>query len=258
MKTNVIVDVWNVNWRELKRFMRQKPRIVMSIVQPIIWLALMGSMLENVVKLPYFRGVGSYLDYMAPGIVVFTTLFGGVFGGLSVVWDRRFGFLNKMLAAPISRSAIPIGKMIAATLVSGLQATIILALALAMGVNCVTGPLGLVAAIMIAMLLCLLLSGVSLALGAVIKTHETLMVVMNFLTMPLMFTSSALFPLEAMPSWLADIARWNPLTHTIDPIRIIMTKGWEWSTIIPDIAVVSTLTITVALIATMLFRRSIS
>jgi len=163
-----------------------------------------------------------------------------------------------MLAAPISRSAIPIGKMIASTLVSGLQAAIILALALAMGVNCVTGPLGLVAVVMIAMLLCLLLSGVSLALGAVIKTHETLMVVMNFLTMPLMFTSSALFPLEAMPSWLADIARWNPLTHTIDPIRTIMTKGWELSTIIPDIAVVSTLTITVALIATMLFRRSIS
>jgi len=258
MKTNAILDVWNVNWRELKRFIRQKPRIVMSIVQPIIWLALMGSMLENVVKLPYFRGVGSYLDYMAPGIVVFTTLFGGVFGGLSVVWDRRFGFLNKMLAAPISRSAIPIGKMIAATLVSGLQATIILALALAMGVNCVTGPLGLVAVIMIAMLLCLLLSGVSLALGAVIKTHETLMVVMNFLTMPLMFTSSALFPLEAMPSWLADVARWNPLTHTIDPIRTIMTKGWEWSIIIPDIAVVSALTVIVALIATMLFRRSIS
>jgi len=258
MKTNVIVDVWNVNWRELKRFIRQKPRIVMSIVQPIIWLALMGSMLEKVVKLPYFGGVGSYLDYMAPGIVVFTTLFGGVFGGLSVVWDRRFGFLNKMLAAPISRSAIPIGKMIASTLVSGLQAAIILALALAMGVKCVTGPLGLVAMIMIAMLLCLLLSGVSLALGAVIKTHETLMVVMNFLTMPLMFTSSALFPLEAMPPWLADIARWNPLTHTIDPIRTIMTRGWEWSTIIPDIAVVSALTVIVALIATMLFRRGIS
>lgn len=250
-------DTLNVCWRELKRFIRQPARVIMSIIHPIIWLSLMGNMFQLVGKLPGFP-TSSYLDYMAPGIVIMTTLFGGVFGGLSVVWDRRLGFLNKMLAAPISRSSIPVGKMLASTLQSGLQASIILIVALLMGVRCSTGLLGVIATILIAMLLCLALSGISLAFGAMIKTHETLMVVMNFLTMPLMFTSSALFPLEFMPSWLAAIAVWNPLTHTLNPIRTLMTEGWNWTIILPDVAAVAVFALAVIGIATLLFRRSIA
>jgi len=229
----------------------------MSIVQPIIWLALLGNMMQAITPM-LGPGIKSYLDYMAPGIVVMTTIFGGVFGGLSVVWDRRLGFLNKMLAAPISRSAIPIGKMIASGLISSLQATLILCAAIVMGVNVATGPLGIVAVILIAMILCLMLSGISLALGAVIKGHETLMVVMNFLTMPLMFTSNALFPKELMPEWLRTIAEWNPITHTIGPIRTITTNGWLWGDILPDVGKIIVVTLGVVAIATLLFRRSIS
>lgn len=254
---NILVDIWNVCWRELKRFRRQPARILMSIVQPIIWLALLGNMMQAITPM-LGPGIGSYLEYMAPGIVVMTTIFGGVFGGLSVVWDRRFGFLNKMLAAPISRSAIPIGKMIATSLISALQATLILFAAILMGVNVVTGPIGIVAVILIAMVLCLMLSGISLALGAVIKGHETLMVVMNFLTMPLMFTSNALFPKELMPSWLQAIADWNPITYTITPIREITTKGWNWALIFQNVSVIAVMTLAVVAVATLLFRRSIS
>ncbi|KPV65006.1 MAG: ABC-2 type transporter [Candidatus Bathyarchaeota archaeon BA1] len=177
---------------------------------------------------------------------------------MSVVWDRRLGFLNKMLAAPISRSCIPIGKMLASTIQSGLQASLMLSVALLMGVQCTTGILGVIVIILTAMILCLTLSGISLALGAMIKTHETLMVIMNFLTMPLMFTSSALFPLEFMPSWLATIAKWNPLTHTLNPIRTLMTKGWDWAIILPDVAAVVAFAFAVTSIATLLFRRSIT
>jgi len=250
-------DTLNVCWRELKRFIRQPARVIMSIIQPIIWLSLMGNMFQMVGKLPGFP-TSSYLDYMAPGIVIMTTLFGGVFGGLSVVWDRRFGFLSKMLAAPISRSSIPVGKMLASTIQSGLQASIILSVSLLMGVRCSTGVLGVIAIVLIAMLLCLALSGLSLALGAMIKTHETLMVIMNFLTLPLVFTSSALFPLEFMPSWLAAIAKWNPLTHAINPIRTLMTTGWTWTIILPDVAAVTAFALAIISIATLLFRRSIT
>ena len=255
---SILGDTWNVCWRELKRFRRQPARILMSIVQPIIWLALLGNMMQAIVNMPGFPTGGNYLSFMAPGIVVMTTIFGGVFGGLSVVWDRRLGFLNKMLAAPISRSSIPIGKMIASGLVSSLQATLILFAAMVMGVKIVTGPLGIISIILIAMILCLMLSGVSLALGAVIKSHETLMVVMNFLTMPLMFTSNSIFPLDLMPEWLKAIAKVNPITHTIDPIRTITTQGWYWDIILPNVAVIIALTLFVMAIATLLFRRSIS
>jgi ABC-2 type transport system permease protein len=254
---SVLGDIWNVCWRELKRFRRQPARILMSIVQPIIWLVLLGNMMQAIGNMPGFP-TKNYLDFMAPGIVVMTTIFGGVFGGLSIVWDRRLGFLNKMLAAPISRSAIPIGKMIASGLISSLQAALILFAAIAMGANVATGPLGVVAVILIAMILCLMLSGISLALGAIIKSQETLMVVMNFLTMPLMFTSNSIFPLDLMPEWLKAIAKVNPITHTIDPIRTITTQGWYWDIILPNVAVIIALTLVVMTIATLLFRRSIS
>jgi len=254
---SVLVDIWNVCWRELKRFRRQPARIFMSIAQPIIWLVLLGNMMQAVSQIPFFP-TKNYLDFMAPGIVVMTTIFGGVFGGLSIVWDRRLGFLNKMLAAPISRSSIPIGKMIATSLISSLQATLIIVAALVLGANVITGPLGIVAMILIAMVLCLMLSGISLALGALLKSQETLMVVMNFLTMPLMLTSSALFPAQFMPQWLQDIAILNPITHAIEPIRKITTVGWDWAMILPDVAIIVALTLVVITIATLLFRRSIS
>lgn len=253
---SALVDIWNVCWRELKRFRRQPARIFMSIVQPIIWLVLLGNMMQAVSQIPFFP-TKNYLDFMAPGVVVMTTIFGGVFGGLSIVWDRRLGFLNKMLAAPISRSSIPIGKMIATSLISSLQATLIIVVALVLGINIVTGLLGIVAIILIAMVLCLMLSGISLALGAILKSQETLMVVMNFLTMPLMLTSSALFPAKFMPQWLQDIAIVNPISHAIEPIRTITTRGWELA-ILPDVGIIIALTLVVMAIATLLFRRSIS
>jgi len=125
-------------------------------------------------------------------------------------------------------------------------------------VRCATGISGVIVIILIAMILCLTLSGISLALGAMIKTHETLMVIMNFLTMPLMFTSSALFPLEFMPSWLAAVAKWNPLTYTIDPIRTLMTRGWDWAIILPDVVAVAVFALAVIGVATFLFKRSIT
>ena len=110
MRVTILMDIWSVCWRELKRFSRQRARIAATIIQPMIWLIFMSNTFAGVGKLPGFP-TSSYLEYMAPGIVVMSTLFGGVFGGLSVVWDRRFGFLNKMLASPIGRSSIPVGKL---------------------------------------------------------------------------------------------------------------------------------------------------
>ncbi|MEM2875424.1 MAG: ABC transporter permease, partial [Candidatus Bathyarchaeia archaeon] len=133
----LIEDIWSVCWRELKRFSRQKARIITTMVQSIIWLVFMSNIFARVTSLPGFPA-SSYLEYMTPGIVVMSTMFGGVFGGLSIVWDRRFGFLNKMLAAPINRSSIPIGKMLATAVISGFQSSVILSVALFMGVRFVT------------------------------------------------------------------------------------------------------------------------
>lgn len=248
-----IADTWWVCWRELKHLQRQKIRIMLSLVQPIVWLALMGHLYQRIATIPGFPAP-TYLDYMAPGIIIMVTLFGGVFGGMSIVWDRRLGFLQKMLASPVSRSSIVAGKMLSIAVQSGLQALLIFGLALAMGVNFSAGPVGVFPLILLVTLLSMVFAGLSLALGAVLTSHEAMIAVTNFFTMPLMFTSSAMMPLEMMPDWLSRLARWNPLTYAIDPMRELFLYGWNTISIVQGVVVLTLVAAVAAALATNLFK----
>ncbi|MEW6032067.1 MAG: ABC transporter permease [Bacillota bacterium] len=257
MRTTFLADTWWVAWREWKRFVGQKARIVMILVQPFIWLVLMGNMFEKMAALPNFPAE-SYLDYMAPGVVTMVTLFGGIFGGMSIVWDRRLGYLNKLLAAPIARSSVVSGKMLAIGLQTAIQAAIIFLIALALGVSFKAGPLGSLAVIGLAMLLSLVFAGISLSFGALITSHETLIAVVNFFTMPLMFTSNAMLPLSFMPGWLQTIARVNPLSYAINPMRSLFLSGWNVGELLQGAAVLTLVALAFGCLATWLFRRSLA
>jgi len=257
MSRTFLSDTWWVAWRELKHFFGEKVRILMILVQPFIWLVLMGNMFQKMAGIPGFPAK-SYIDYMAPGIVTMVTLFGGIFGGMSIVWDRRLGFLNKLLAAPIARSAVVSGKMLAIAVQSAIQAVIIFVIARFMGVHFVSGPLGMVMVIVLAALLSLVFAGISLAFGATIKTHEALMAVMNFFTMPLMFTSNAMMPLSFMPSWLQSIAKVNPLSYAINPMRSLFLTGWNARELITGVVVLALVALASGFVATQLFKRSVA
>jgi len=225
-------DIYWVFWREMKRFLLQRARIVTSVVQPVVWLVLMGSSLTGLTRNPQAAqvlGTGNYLEFMTPGIMIMTALFGGVYGGTTVLWDRRLGLLNKLLAAPIPRAAIPLGKLASMMVQSWIQVVVILLIALLLGVHIATGLSGVLFMIGMVSLFGIIMGGVSLSLAANLKSIETLFAVMNFLTLPLMFTSNAIFPLRAMPGWLQAIAAVNPLTYAITPMRIAATQGWVWS-----------------------------
>jgi len=256
----LMIDLWNVCWRELLHFFRQRTRILMSIVQPVIWLVLIGNMMSgisNFSNAAHFFGGKSYITFMAPGVMVMTALFGGIFGGLSVVWDRRFGYLYRLLSSPISRMSIPLGKMVASSLQSGFQVILIILIALLLGVRFSTGIPGIFVIILIVMFFGFGISGISVGLGVVIKRHETMMAVVNFFTMPLMFTSNALFPTQLMPKWLATIAKINPVSYVIAPLRALTLGGWTWTTLLPDLAVLVIFGVVTAIIAGFLFRRTI-
>jgi ABC-2 type transport system permease protein len=255
----VFSDIWYVAWRELVIFVRTPVRIIMTVVQPLIWLGLMGNMMQGLVKGPgisQLLGTGSYLTFMTPGIILMTVLFGGAFSGMSIVWDRRTGYLEKLLAAPISRAAIPFGKAVAAALQAGAQILIIVAIAAAMGVQFATGPLGLLVILLIAMCFSLILGSLSLSLAARIKSPEALIAIVNFLTMPLMFASTALFPKEAMPGWLAVVATYNPVTYAVTAIRQLTVSGWNWLAIASSLGILVGLTIAVLTLTRFLFQRA--
>lgn len=248
-------DTYWVAWRELKHFVRQKVRIFMLLFQPIVWLTLMGNVFQRMATVPGFPA-NSYIDYMTPGIVVMVTLFGGIWGGMSTVWDRRLGFLHKMMAAPIARSALVTGKMVAIAIQTGFQVLVIFGIALIMGVKFSAGPGGVLVLVAMAMLLSFCFAGFSLAMGSMFTSHETLMAVMNFFTLPLMFTSSAMMPLQMMPDWLASIARFNPITQAISPIRALFLTGWDVQGLLSGAGLLVVIAMAVTSGATALFRRS--
>lgn len=269
LKLKMAGDIYWVFWREIKHFWLQKTRVFMSVFQPLVWFVLMGSTMNNLTSglaqgpaaglaaARVLDGAPNYMTYVVAGIVSMTTLFGGIFGGSTVVWDRRLGFLNKMLAAPISHAAIPIGKMLAVAAQSLLQVAVILLLAFLFGVHYRTGLLGLLAILGLAAFFGMSMSGISLALGARIKSMESLFAVMNMLTLPLIFSSPAMFPARAMPNWLLAVAAWNPVTYVLLPIRALVYKGWIW----PDILAGAGLVLAFALLSTALavsqFRKSL-
>jgi ABC-2 type transport system permease protein len=257
----LISDIYWVFWREIRKFMQQKPRIIMAFMQPIVWLVLMGNMMSGLTHNPMAEqmlGTGNYIDFMTPGIMIMTSLFGGVMGGASIVWDRRLGFLNKMLSSPIYRAAIPVGKLLAIGVQIMLQAVIIIVIALLSGVHFVTGIHGIICLMLLSGVFGMIMGGISLSLGAVIKSMESLFAITNFLTMPLMFTSNAMFPISAMPAWLRVIANVNPLTYATTTMRTIATQGWVFDKIWPGVLFLGVMIIITTSIAIRMFHRSIS
>jgi len=256
----LIIDSSYVALRELKKYFRQKTRLIMTLVQPFIWLVLMGNMMSGLTNNPFaakMLGTGNYLTFMTPGIILMTVLFSSIFSGMSIVWDRRIGYLDKLLAAPIRRGSIPFGKTIAAMVQGGIQAVIIIVIALFLGVRFKTGLMGIIVILIVAMLFSLILAGISLALSAKIKTIETLMAIINFFMMPLMFASNALFPLKVMPHWLKIIAKANPITYAVEPMRTLTVTGWS-NSILTGIGIILVIDAFVLLWTQWVFKRAVS
>jgi len=236
---NPMRGLWALTNRELKKWYKEPFALFISIVQPIIWMGLfgkamnIGAVFTNNPSIPpqvadmMMRatfGTSDYFSYMAVGMLSFVCLFTTMFSGMSIVWDRRLGFLNKVLSTPVARASIVLSKVLSATIRSLAQAGIVLVFAFALGLK--TGPtftpiniLGVFAAIF---LICVGLSSVFLLIGIRSTRWETQMAVMNLLNLPLMFSSNSLFPISTMPDWLQVVAKLNPLTYTSDAIRQLL------------------------------------
>jgi len=252
-------DTYYVFLREMKRLLRQRSRILMAVVQPMIWLVLMGNMMSGLTSNPFaarMLGTGSYLDFMTPGIMLMSSLFGGVFGGVSIIWDRRTGYLNRMMAAPIARAAIPLGKMAGIAVQNVFQSVIIVAVALSMGVHFAAGLPGMLLSFFLVGLFSAGVAGISLSLATVIRSHEALMAITNFLTLPMMFASNAIFPREAMPAWLRAVADANPVTYAVTPVRTLVVDGWLWERVFPGLALTVAFALALIAVAAWRFNRS--
>ena len=203
-----------VMWlRQMKRFIRSKSRLVSTVVQPLFFFLILGSGF----RVAIFEGVNDYLSFLAPGIVAMAILFSSMFTGISVLWDKQFGFLQEVLVAPISRFSIIIGRTLGGATVALIQGVIILLIALGLGVD-ISGVFGLLLTLVFMILIAFTAVGFGLVLASKMEDFQGFQLIMNLLLMPLLFLSSAFFPVTANPT-MKTIAIFNPLFYMVDGLR---------------------------------------
>jgi len=212
----VIYILW---LREVKKYLRSRVQIIASLGSPIMYLGVLGFGLG-----PIFQkaGQGSYLQFMAPGVIGMTVLFTSMFSGISLLWDRQFGFLKETLVAPVPRLWIMLGRTLGGATVSIIQGLLIFVLCFIAGFR----PVGF-SVIPLAILFMALIAIVFAALGTVIgsglKDMQGFQLIMNFLVMPIFFLSGALYPLTNLPRVLTLLTRLDPLTYGVDGVRTVLT-----------------------------------
>ena len=203
--------VWQ---REMIRFGRDRSRIISSLVQPVLFLFVLGTGLASLIA---SNGDVDFRTFLFPGVLATSVLFTAAFSGISMVWDREFGFLREMLVAPVSTTAILTGKCLGGATVATLQSLIILALAPLVGV-----PYNLVMMVELVGLLFLMafmICALGLFLSARVKQVQSAMPLVQLTITPLMFLSGSLFPLSNLPGWLHVATTLNPMTYAVEPIR---------------------------------------
>ncbi|MDR1690314.1 MAG: ABC transporter permease [Candidatus Methanoplasma sp.] len=204
--------------RELKHWYRSRMQMFMVVIQPLIWLGLFGFAMNGLMS-QFATGL-DYFSFLALGMVIITALTTSMNAGMSLIWDRRFGFLDKLKAAPVPRGVIPLSKVLATTVKAVVQSLLVLVIALILGLS----PDGLsvvsiLTIVVTVVCVALTFSSIFVAMGLMIKSQEVLMGVNMLLNLPLMFASGAMFPTTALPDALKIIANGNPLTYAADAIR---------------------------------------
>jgi len=215
-----IYIIW---YRDILRFWRDRWRLVASLAQPLLFLLVFGSGLSSSLQGSSSFGTSgglSYIQFMYPGIIGMAILFSSIFGAMSIVWDREFGFLKEVLVAPIDRYAVAIGKALGGTTQAMIQGLILLVLAPFVGVK--LSLLTVLTMIPLAAVLAFGLSSFGVALASTMKSMQGFQVVMNFLMMPMFFLSGALFPLSGLPGWMTVLTRIDPASYGIDPLRRVV------------------------------------
>lgn len=208
---------------EVRKLRHDPLELFMRAVQPTLWLVIFGQVMARLRGMP---GDGlSYLDFLAPGILAQSVLFVAIFYGISLIWERDLGILHKFLVSPAFRPALVLGKALSAAVRAFSQALIVYLVAAAMGAHLVLRPGALVAATVFIAVGAALFASFSMVVACLVKTRERFMGIGQVLTMPLFFASNAIYPVSAMPPWIAAVARLNPLTYQVDALRALMVQG---------------------------------
>ncbi len=233
MNKSPLHGMWALTNRDLIKWYRNPIQLIISLVQPVVWLGLFGKAFNiaglipsNIPGLSVAQidlasfGTTSYFSYLAAGMLAFIILFTAAFSGMSVVWDRRFGFMNKAMSTPVGRGAIVTAKVLQSVVRSLIQAAIVLIIAVALGMDTTYfGAFTILGTFVMLFLMTFGLSSLFVMLALRSSDWQTQMAIINLLNLPLLFASNAMLPVSIMPDWLKTVIRFNPVSYAVDGIR---------------------------------------
>jgi ABC-2 type transport system permease protein len=228
--TDTLRAIYIIWYRDVLRFRRDRARLVASLAQPLLYLLIFGTGLSSALS-GAGGGIGgaaaagapgglTYTQFIFPGIIGMAVLFSAIFGAMSIVWDREFGFLKEVLVAPIDRSAVAIGKALGGATQAMIQGLVLLILAPMIGIDLSLGMI--LALVPLTFVLAFSLSSLGVAIASRMKSMQGFQMVMTFLMMPMFFLSGALFPLQGLPAWMEVLTRLDPAAYGMDPLRRVV------------------------------------
>jgi ABC-2 type transport system permease protein len=219
-------EISALTMRWVRRLSREKFSMLFTLVQPMLfWLIFFGNLFQRAADTQVVQAP-NYISFLAAGVVVMTVLNNGLAGGVDLLFDKENGFLERLMSTPIHRTSVILSRFLFVMTLTSLQVLVILGVAFLFGVQPATGFPGIAMILLIGMLFGVGLTAVSMALAFSAKSHGDFFSVLGFLSLPMIFLSSALVPLSAMPAWMGLLAQFNPMTWAIDAIRPLILSGW--------------------------------
>jgi ABC-2 type transport system permease protein len=244
-----------IMWRESRFLSRNPVPIVLGFVNPVLWLLLFGAIFYNLARFPGFPAP-NYITFLVPGILAMNAVARGLISCFNLVWHRYYGFLDKILVAPISRTSIFLGQLAITVLFGIVESLIIMALGALLGMKIISGISGVPLITVLYISIELLFIGVSMMMIRMVPEHFIGM--LQLLILPPVFLSSALFPLAFAPRFIRVVARFNPVTHAVEAMRIVMIDGLNWSDFLLRWGIVMAVVVVVLFLAHRIFVHGVS
>jgi ABC-2 type transport system permease protein len=211
----VIYTIW---LREFRAFLRDG-RVLGMIGQPLVYLLILGQGIANGMTINQNPHI-NYLHFIFPGVLGMSVLFTSMFSAASIIWDREFGFLKEVLAAPVPRGAVAVGRILGGATIAVLQSMIIVVMAPFAGVY--PSPRMAVELLLLCFLISVAMTGLGTAIAVRMRSMQSFQMIVNFLVMPIYFLSGAMFPLASAPAWMQTLTVLNPLTYGVDALRHVV------------------------------------
>ena len=245
----VIYGIW---LRDLKKFWRERSRLWGGIARPILWLIILGSSLRGSVDISALNGATDYQQYIFPGVIGLTLIFSSLQSATSIIWDREFGFLKEVLAAPVSRLSIVVGKSVGGASQATMQGIITLLFAPLIGLW--LSPLAILELIVMMFIVAFALTALGVVIASNMTSFEGFGTISNFVVMPMYFLSGAIYPTSNVPVWLKPLIAINPLSYGVDALRHI-TVGAGTFPFAFDVAFLVVFALIMVAVAVPLFNR---